>query len=173
MSKSSTTCGIMSTTHCIWILLTQVITVPFKNVFMKWVTSTSKLNYTKHVFNNIINYCLFQSLCESKADFFPHKEALSLRHNDEDMESRVMQLQKTLKQIQERLEEKVHILAYIIHCSDKPGLCSFASVGLGIVTYTYSGKLHSFLIKSVTPLGKTKQEWSKKAKTNISPQQEV
>ena len=75
-------------------------------------------------------------MCESKADFFPHEEAVSLRRDDEDIESRIIQLQKTLKQIHERMEEKVHTLAYIIQFSDNAGLCSFASVGLGIVTYT-------------------------------------
>ena len=85
-------------------------------------------------------------MCESKADFFPHEEAVSLRLDDEDIESRIMQLQKTLKQIHERLEEKVHILACIMQCSDKASLCSFASVGLGFVTYALASYTIFFII---------------------------
>ena len=72
----------------------------------------------------LLNLHLSQNLCQSNAKFLPQEEALCLRHDDEDVGNRIAQLQKSLEQIHNRLEEKVHVLASVIMKKDY--LCMYA-----------------------------------------------
>ena len=60
----------------------------------------------------ILIHSFLQSFNMSKAEFFPHEEAVHIPHCDKDDGIKIEQLQQRLEWIHNRLEEKVDIVAF-------------------------------------------------------------